>query len=836
MLIGRLTYDAVKQRQKSSGELPVRQASLSSGFMSSKNNINERPLKSISNELSFKGLSFNGDKKTAPKDDKMKPLIYTVGALIAAGIALRFAPSYKKAGEYSVNEFLQFAKKYTGLEKISNDGNKITTSVGQELYESIRDSKLANNMVKIEGDKITFYKKTIPQLIWDGLIYPIKILPADILNGTVTLLGKIKPFKGWAQKTLQQPFFKGIRQRSKIDAKVNSLRGLFETANNLKGKSEEEIASKIFQRSVKMFDPKTGNYDTKHERSLNRLVSGLPPAIFLANDAYNLSRMMDDDKNAASHEQKVRFKQEMARIGFNAYITLVTLGALNKYINNSKMGIMLMTALTTLTTEAFSRVINGKHITRLTPEEARAENLKNHAPEAEIKPDLSFKASENKKEDKEKAQKPLLSFDTIVKALALIIGGGFAVKGLRKIPAVESGWKNFSGFFKKHYNDLTQIKDYRITREKFDEITNVLEKNGFNNLAEEYRNIAKTAVNDDGTISLGAKDKKIKPLVNFFLAPFKFIWKYGTLPYTFIDDAIKSISKKSKFLKLDIKDQNTLNILVKNYAKEKNITDINPLKEFIQKVSSGKIAAGTNLSVEQQDLLRRIANVSSLAKSIENIGHQAAKKNLTPKQFQDYVKDNITKSFNIDTMSNISNSELSNMAKTAALAATIWFLMTDNYNMVMLKSNGNDVEGAKTKFKERFVQEGSRLFYQTLLIDLFNSTFSKQYHQSLFGMSWITLTNTTIGEWLTRKSVGVAVGTHSRDQLIALEEKQNNATGFERKYYDFMKRLTGKRPIKTYEVDKKEQFGATVQAEEIKPPAQEINFTNSNVFNKMIKG
>ena len=29
---------------------------------------------------------------------------------------------------------------------------------------------------------------------------------------------------------------------------------------------------------------------------------------------------------------------------------------------------------------------------------------------------------------------------------------------------------------------------------------------------------------------------------------------------------------------------------------------------------------------------------------------------------------------------------------------------------------------ANTKFKERFVQEGSRLFYQTLLIDLFNST------------------------------------------------------------------------------------------------------------------
>ena len=42
--------------------------------------------------------------------------------------------------------------------------------------------------------------------------------------------------------------------------------------------------------------------------------------------------------------------------------------------------------------------------------------------------------------------------------------------------------------------------------------------------------------------------------------------------------------------------------------------------------------------------------------------------------------------------------------------------------------------------------------------------------------------------------------------------------------------------ISDYEVDKKEQFGATVQAEEIKPPAQEINFTNSKILNKMIKG
>ena len=747
--------------------------------MSSKNSLNniERPLKSNQNDLSFKGLSFKGENKPKKKDDKMKPLLATFGVLAATGLALRFAPRYKEAGKFKVTEFLEFAQKHMGVIKkdAKNPDAIVNSSIAEELFESVRDSELTKNLIKVDGDNVTFYKKTIPQLIWDGLIYPFKILPADILNGGVELIGKIKPFKGWAEKTLQKPMFKNIRQRSKIDAKVNSLRGLFKTASDLNGKTEAEISSAMFQRSVKMFDPGTGNYDTKHERSLNRLVSGLPPALFLANDAYNLSRMMDDDGKAATEEQKVRFKQEMARIGFNAYITLVTLGALNKYINNSKMGIMLMTGLTTLTTEAFSRVINGKHITRLTPEEARRENEKNQAPEAQIKPDLSFKASEKPKEDKEKQQKPLLTFNSAMKAVGLIIAGGYAAKGLRKISAVDNAWKNFSGYFKNLYKDATQIKDYRIPQEKLNEITKVLDENGFTKLAEKYRNVAKTAVNPDGTISLGVKDKKTKPLVDFFLAPFRFIWKYGSLPYKFVDDAVQSFGKKAP------------------KAARKKVEDI-----------------------------------SALAKSIDNIGREATKKNYTPEQFQSYVKDNILKAFNVDTMSNVSNSELSNLAKTAALAATIWFLMTDNYNMVMLKSNGNDVEGAKTKFTERFVQEGSRLFYQTLLIDLFNSTFKSQYNKSLFGMSWITLTNTTMGEWLTRKSVGVPVGTHTRDQLIELENKQENATGFERKYYDFMKRLTGKRSIKTYEVDKKEQ-PVTAQA-------QEINFTNKSSLNKIIKG
>lgn len=204
MLVGRTTYDAVKQRQKSTGELSPKRIPLSSEFMSSKNSLNniERPLKSNQNDLSFKGLSFKGENKPKKKDDKMKPLLATFGVLAATGLALRFAPRYKEAGNFKVTEFLEFAQKHMGVIKkdAKNPDAIVNSSIAEELFESVRDSELTKNLIKVDGDNVTFYKKTIPQLIWDGLIYPFKILPADILNGGVELIGKIKPFKGWAEK------------------------------------------------------------------------------------------------------------------------------------------------------------------------------------------------------------------------------------------------------------------------------------------------------------------------------------------------------------------------------------------------------------------------------------------------------------------------------------------------------------------------------------------------------------------------------------------------------------------------------------------------------------
>lgn len=918
-------YQPLVCKRKTTGEVsqnrvPIAdtaQVSLSSESMSLKSSLNKSLLKTNSDELAFKGSFFS---------------------------------LHKEVGKYDVNEFLNYMEKPL-------DG------MARKLYDAVINSKHSSNLVKVDGKDVVLSQKRIPTLVVQGATDPFLKFPGDILNGLVELAGNVKPLKGWSERTLERPFFKNIRHRSKIDYEVNALQGLMEfrelsiqdalkaEAKKLGVKVENlspEVKSKviaetnknmewlIFQRSMKSFDTKVGNYDTKHERALNRLVSGLPPAIFLANDAYNLSRMMDDNPEEASKEKKARFKQETSRILTSGWLTLITMGALSKLINNSKLGIMMMTGTTVLVTEMFSRLKNGKHITRLTPEEARKINEKNNAPEANIKPEksLSFKST-GEKASKEKQQKPLLSFDTVLKACGILIAGGFAIKGLRKIPRVDAMFESVFKPFQKTYKNLTQISDYKVSQDEINKISDTLIECGFKTRGEQYKAVAirsrelvvenvvkeleKTsdikvldnlisnlkdkdshsevvkknfksfidvmrkngndAVADsykyktvsalrkdadtyiqvlenlkeglkksgasnsdlvekikqngleqikdekfldeiksalekagdktgkvfknykdalDGLVNFGSRDKKYKQLVDFVIAPFKFMWGIVKFPYKMANNVVQLFAKKAP---QSSKSMDALNM------------------EAVTK-SFDKISAEAK---KYRDALAKTTDQAEKAKIC--------------KKFEDFVMDNTLKAFNVNSMSNVSNSDLSNLAKTAASIATIWFLMTDNYNMVMLKSNGNDVEGAETKFKERFVQEGSRLFYQTLLIDLFNNTFRKQYNGSLMGMSWITITNTTIGEWLTRKSVGVPVGMHTRDELLKLEEEQNNATGFKKDYYQFMKRLTGKRSIQSYKVKNiKEQVKEAQAQNSIQPQQVNVPFTNNTTFAKLMKG
>lgn len=695
--------------------------------LSHKNILDERPLKLNSSNLAFQGLSFK------PMVDKSKKII-----------------------DFDIKETLKAAEKHLGPS-------------AKELFNDIcithKNNRLVKNMVHIDGNNVQFFKKSVFHLIWDGIIYPIAILPMDIINSIFSGLQKIKPLKKWASGIYEKKFLKDARQRSKMESKINALRGIFETIHKAKGKKDKELSAKLFEHSVKMFDLKTGNYDTKHERSLNRIVSGSIPAFFLANDAYNLSMMCSNDKTTANKEQKTRFRQEVSRVGLNAYIQLITLGAIQKYINSSPAGVMLNTAITTLFTESFARVANGKYITRLTPEQAKAINAKNnninvgnklenkHSVSVENQKELNLKGEEKTKH-KSGDKKPLLSLNTLLKLSAASLAICYAFKGANKIESLNKMFKSITEPIQNLYKKITIDSNNRISQEEFNKIIKNLDAAGHSVLAKKYGEIAKT-LTENGYIKLAKQEKPIKPFLDFVIAPFKFILTTLKLPYTISERIIGAITNKS----------------AKNASQdltEKEIADINT-KAF--KISIKKL--------------------------------KDASEKLTSNEFNNFVNDNLLKGFNLDNMSSLSNKDLGNLAKTSATAATLWFLMTDNYNMVMLKSNGEDKEGAELKFKERLVQETSRLFYQTLLIDLFNSTFSAQYHNSLVGMSVITAVNTYLGEILNRKSVGMPIRAHNKQELIDIEQKKENATGLVKGYYDFMSRLTGKKSLAERQAEKK---------------------------------
>ena len=132
--------------------------------------------------------------------------------------------------------------------------------------------------------------------------------------------------------------------------------------------------------------------------------------------------------------------------------------------------------------------------------------------------------------------------------------------------------------------------------------------------------------------------------------------------YRLVDKAVKAFSKKTDLVKLPLNDKRTLEVIAKNMQKDLKLNEdfVKNIEDF---VSALKKKSPTDLNKTEKEFLRRVGDVEALAKSIDNIGKRALKEDFDPKKFHDYVCDNLLKSFNTDTVSYVSNAELSNLAK-----------------------------------------------------------------------------------------------------------------------------------------------------------------------------
>lgn len=308
-------------------------------------------------------------------------------------------------------------------------------------------------------------------------------------------------------------------------------------------------------------------------------------------------------------------------------------------------------------------------------------------------------------------------------------------------------------------------------------------------------------------------DTKIKPFVDIVVEPFKFIFSAARLPFkltkSLINLLVKPIQKKAKeeaLGKADLKGwERTINkIMTEIFGEE---------KEKSRKISQ-TVFANAMEQLEKKTLPFRKAKEAyeeaiKTGKSKNEIDKLKKILDKEQNELMVYVHTAVEKSFNGVTQSSNKNTDLALMSKLVSSSVTTAFLVADNYNMVMIKSNGEDTEEAKEKANERIIQRLSGLFYQAMFINWFNATFRSTYNSSLMGMTAVAIPNTLTTEILTRESIGMPIRRKTLEEINEIDRKNENRKGISGEYFKFMRLLTGKKPLKDRLPKNKQQNSPT---------------------------
>lgn len=702
---------------------------------------NSRPFKTKSSDLSLKGLSLNKGKDN---------VAFTGGKVTVAKAVKKYAEEF---GDVAAEHFKEKIHKAVAVE-----------GSGLELKDGIPKFH---------------HKSTGAKFLDSFIVYPFKKLPIDIANSVVKGLRKLKPFKNskMLERMENSKVLKTRANRLKAKSRVASIERFF----NMVEKGETD---KAFAAGHSRMNPEVANYSSPVERTLTRVVTGMGTALFLANDAFNLSKVLNDDDALAKKEKKRRFKQETARIAITAAFMFATMKTFAKEINKSGTASALVTAGTVVVSEVLGRVIAGNPILPVGEDSAKKYAVKHgKAPrQQEVKraktSNTAFRALASKKhfgnkdavetfgafkgfegneqfgkDFKEPPKEGKLTTKNIMKVLGGLVLFGFAVEkgsGIKSVKKVLNAANDkYKGIIKK---------DFTISREEFNGITKKLEKEDFSKVADKYKEIVKDQKGK--TLNLGKVNHKVaEPIVHKVLTfPFRYAFDVAMLPY-------KKVVKP----------------LVKAIDKGLNPEKYNAPKTAKQLVKEAEAEAKKN-----KEMLRNSIQFLRKVEKTEGKGK---------KSFKAQVSKSILASLDNKTKSSYSNADMAVVAGTAARAASSGFLIADNYNMVMINSNGQDKELAAQKAKERTVQRASRIVYGAFLIKLFNGLFSPIYNKSLLGAQAVNVMNTGFVETFTRKSVGLPLGESNREEIVKIEKNNLEAKGIKGGYFRFMANLTGKKPL-----------------------------------------
>lgn len=660
------------------------------------NDNNKRPLKLKSQDVNFKGLS-----------------------------SIKVSDAVKRFGD----EF--------GATAAENFKNKIANA------SAFKDSGLS-----VKNDVATFTSKNLGERFVDLLKYPIVEMPLDIANSILVKLKKagIKNSK-ILNNLLETETLKNRRTFKEDASEVAAIQHYFEIASSGKG---------AFSEAHKRFSPYVSNYDSVSEKFWTRVVTGAIPAFYLANDAYNLSIYMNDNKKLAKKEKKRRFNQELGRIAITAGATFGVLKLFSKSANGSGAATLYLMSALTFASEIIGRKLAGTPILPLNEKGAK-KYAKKQGKDIEQKidsPNKSNKISNNKEtatnveKDEKGHKKGGLTFSNALKVAGAMVVVGF---GIEKATGIKSVKKVLGDLNKKYINSYS--KDFVISRNEFNKLTKRLEDNGFDKIAQKYKDIAKNQKGD--SLKLGMTQVKAKHMLihNVLAFPFRFSYSVLMLPYKGIvkpicQMIIKGVSKVTKSSEIE-------KVVKKEEIKKHADKDIEMLRHSIQ-------------------YLRKIDKKPN---------------------YQEHINKSLLGSLDNATKSSYSNADFNVVLKNVMSAITSGFLIADNYNLVMIDSGGKDKKLAEQKAKERTIQRTMRIVYGAFLIKFLNGLFAGPFNASLLAAQGVNALYAVSTETLERSSVGLPLNESTRDKMQEMDAKNASATGLKGAYFRMMANLTGKKPL-----------------------------------------
>lgn len=764
-----------------------------------------------------------------------------ISKLSASALPVSQTSTYKDAQYLSFKGSSSAIKEVASIKKnelIQQFKNALGDTAAADLTKCI--DKLAqkeNPWIKVSNDELKFKNETIFNKIDQFLIRPIINLPIDAANFILKGLKK-NVFKN--SKTLDNLINSNLlKNRTEYKENFSNAMAIKNLHNSLKKNITQE---KLLNAAHIRFNTNIGNYSTNSERTVTRLMTGIVPAFFLANDAYNLSMYINNNKEAAKKEKERRFNQEAIRILITAASSFTILNLLNKKASTSSTTFWLV--LTTIGSEIIGRIMAG------TPFYPVGEKGAKKYAEIQNKKNLKKNQKQNTHAIANSAPAKIKTDeqkDTTTKNNGLKLLGGMILIGLgmEKLPKYIRPLKDL---MEKNINKYTAFfkKDYTITKKELDEIIEQLNANGFKELADSYKKIANNIITK-GNLTVKENElikQKSQELINenlpkgFFVNPDS--QKYKGLKTKAEEKTKKAISDlKSNFAAKNndeiihlcsVKDtakDNLINKIIKfPYEVVKSIIKmpyeylfkplyempkqiVKDIKATIKEVKKGNIKSFKKIMSKYQEISEQSAKkrdknllneAENMRNSIEFIKKLNKESGITnTKEANDIFKDKFGKklieSFDDVTKSTISNAELSGPLKTAVSTATSAFLVFDNYNMVMIDSQGQNKDLADQKAKERTIQRIVRIAYGATIINAFNAMFSKLYHGSMFGAQVVNVSQTILTEMLERKSVGLPIGESTREDIIENDKKNIEATGILGAYFKLMSLITGKKPL-----------------------------------------